>query len=246
MSRTVCWFSCGAASAVATKLTLATEPAAEVVYTDPGSEHPDNERFLADCETWFGKTVTVLRSSVYADTWDVWRRRGVIRLHHGGSPCTGEMKRALRFEFQRPTDIQVFGFTEEERDRADRLREQNFELDMRFPLIEAGLSKADTLAMVERAGIEMPAMYRLGYSNNNCIGCPKGGMGYWNKIRRDFPDVFDRMAALEREVGSSIFNEGGRPLFLDELATDRGRHDEPTPECSLLCHLAELNLESAE
>ncbi len=55
--------------------------------------------------------------------------------------------------------------------------------------------------MIERAGIELPAMYKLGYRNNNCIGCPKGGMGYWNKIRVDFPEVFERMAALQRELG---------------------------------------------
>ncbi len=37
-------------------------------------------------------------------------------------------------------------------------------------------------------------MYDLGYPNNNCIGCVKGGMGYWNKIRKDFPEVFQKRA----------------------------------------------------
>ena len=47
--RTVVWFSAGAASAVAAKLTLAkaTGPV-DVVYTNPGSEHPDNQRFELD------------------------------------------------------------------------------------------------------------------------------------------------------------------------------------------------------
>lgn len=35
-------------------------------------------------------------------------------------------------------------------------------------------------------------MYDLGYANNNCIGCVKGGIGYWNKIRIDFPEESDR------------------------------------------------------
>jgi hypothetical protein len=46
--RTIVWFSAGAASAVAAKLTLAEGPAV-LAYTNPGSEHPDNERFIADC-----------------------------------------------------------------------------------------------------------------------------------------------------------------------------------------------------
>jgi hypothetical protein len=99
--------------------------------------------------------------------------------------------------------------------------------------------------MVDRAGIELPVMYRLGYLNNNCIGCPKGGMGYWNKIRRDFPETFERMAALEREIGASVLRSNGQQLFLDELDPTRGNHaDEPSFECSLLCTIAEENYET--
>ena len=50
-------------------------------------------------------------------------------------------------------------------------------------------------------------MYKLGYNNNNCIGCVKGGIGYWNKIRVDFPAEFDRMAELERKIGHAVLKE---------------------------------------
>jgi hypothetical protein len=83
-------------------------------------------------------------------------------------------------------------------------------------------------------------MYKLGYKNNNCIGCVKGGMGYWNKVRRDFPAVFDHMAQLEREVGNSIFYKHGKHLWLDELPPNAGHHeDERLPECGVLCQLEE-------
>ena len=85
-------------------------------------------------------------------------------------------------------------------------------------------------------------MYRLGYLNNNCIGCPKGGMGYWNKIRRDFPETFERMANLERDIGATVLRSKGESLYLDELDPARGNHaDEPSFECSLLCTTAEEN-----
>ena len=94
--------------------------------------------------------------------------------------------------------------------------------------------------MIDRAGIELPVMYKLGYQNNNCIGCPKGGMGYWNKIRKDFPEVFNRMAVLERTLDNTVLRSGGKPLFLDELDPNRGNHaSEPSFECSLLCSVAE-------
>ena len=60
MSRIVCRFSCGAASAVATKLILARYPAEQVVIFNAfiAEEHPDNRRFLVDCERWFAHSVT--------------------------------------------------------------------------------------------------------------------------------------------------------------------------------------------
>jgi hypothetical protein len=83
-------------------------------------------------------------------------------------------------------------------------------------------------------GLKRPAMYDLGYSNNNCIGCVKGGMGYWNKIRKDFPKVFESRAKLEREIGHSCLNG----VFLDELDPNRGKmEDEISTDCGIMCYL---------
>ena len=78
----------------------------------------------------------------------------------------------------------------DEKHRADRLYENMPEQDHAFPLIERKMSKEDAHAVLTASGIKRPLMYDLGYSNNNCVGCVKGGMGYWNKIRADFPEVF--------------------------------------------------------
>lgn len=246
-NRTVVWFSAGAASAVAAKLIIAEKPEElHIVYTDPGSEHPDNKRFMSECEEWFGYPITYLKSDKYKDTWDVWEKQRFL-VSPQGAMCTIELKKKIRRNFQEHDDIQVFGYTAEEQNRADRFREQNPEVNLRTPLIEHGLKKKDCLAIIDRAGIELPEMYKLGYKNNNCIGCPKGGIGYWNKIRVDFPEVFDRMAKLERELDMSILrsekglgNRKKERLFLDELQPGRGRYSaESDFECSLLCSVAE-------
>lgn len=243
--RHVVWFSAGAASAVAAKIVLSeNHEEAVLVYTDPGSEHPDNHRFIKDCEQWFGHPVLQLKNEKYEDTWDLWSKRRFL-VSPAGAMCTTELKKKLRQRFQRHDDIQVFGYTVEEKHRADRFREQNPEVNLVTPLIERGLKKEDCLAMIHRAGIELPSMYKLGYRNNNCIGCVKGGMGYWNKIRVDFPEVFDRMANLERDIGATVLRSDGEQVFLDELEPDRGKHDnEPDIECSLFCVLAEDEINS--
>ena len=103
-----------------------------------------------------------------------------------------------------------------------------------FPLIEKGLLKEDAHAISKQLGLKRPLMYDLGYNNNNCIGCIKGGMGYWNKIRKDFPDVFDARAKLERLVGHSII----KGVYLDELSSDAGKGQAPIVEdCNIMCQI---------
>lgn len=239
MSRVVAWFSCGVTSAVAATLTLERYPDAILAYCDTGSEHPDNVRFLADCERWLGTKILVLKSKKYKDIWDVFEKRRFLNSPKGAL-CTVELKKLVRRDFEDLDDLQIFGFDVSEKERAARFVENNPEVKTWFPLIEAGLTKAECLKMIAAAGIELPAMYRLGYRNNNCIGCVKGGAGYWNKIRRDFPEVFARMAAMERTLNAAInktqTKDGERKkVFLDELSPTAGRHKDLEISCGLFC-----------
>jgi hypothetical protein len=74
-------------------------------------------------------------------------------------------------------------------------------------LIERGLSKQDCFHFLDAQKIRLPEMYRLGFNNANCIGCPKGGMGYWNRVKRLFPERFEEMAALQRELAALMRND---------------------------------------
>lgn len=251
--RIVCWFSCGAASAVATKLAIAENAGKlplEIYYCHVVEEHPDNLRFLRDCEAWFGLPVTILRNEKYGGSiYEVFRQSRYL-VGPGGAKCSQELKKRLRLQMQRPGDRHVFGYTAEEQERENRLIDGDPTLNVWSPLIERGLSKGDVKAMVERAGIAPHAMYALGYANANCIGCVKGGTGYWNRIRKDFPEVFARMAATERALGRQVCKEttGERNrVWLDELDPDAGsfEHDQPG-ECGIFCYLAEQEFSACE
>lgn len=243
--RIVSWFSCGAASAVATKLAIeANRGAVLVVRCWIAEEHPDNERFALDCEKWFGQPILTLKNEKYGGSVDEVIRKDRFIAGRDGAPCTLKLKKDVRRAFQRPSDIQVFGYTADEQDRYDGFVDANNDVQSWPVLIEHGLTHADCLAMVQRAGIELPVMYRLGYKHNNCMGCVKGGAGYWNKVRVDFPERFATMARAERVVNHSIIRlqtDGiRRPVFLDELPPDAGRYqDEPEIQCGINCELAE-------
>jgi len=241
MTRTVVWFSCGAPSAVAAKLTLSRGPAVIARIVIP-SEHEDNERFSADVERWIGCGLTRLCSNRYADTWDVWERRRFISGPQGAL-CTTELKKMVRQDFQEPDDIQVFGYTVEERDRADLFRENNPDIMLATPLIDAGLTKEDCWALIVRAGIEIPILYRLGFRNNNCMPCAKATSPvYWNRVRQHFPERFDRMAQLSRLLKVRMTRMAGERVFLDELPDVVPAGVEPDIECSLMCAIAEQEM----
>ena len=243
--RRVRWFGCGAASAVAIALDLRVHPGGVIAYCETGAEHPDNERFLSDCERWWGAKVIRLRSDEYTDTWDVWERRRFIS-GPDGAPCTGILKVAPRHEFQQADDIHVFGYTCDALDqtRAKRLAETFFELTIENPLIKAGIDKAACLAIVDGAGIPLPVLYSLGFPNNNCMPCGKAtSPNYWAAVREHFPDQFARMTELSRRLGARLTRIANVRMFIDEIPMDWPTLDPLAPACDFLCHLAAKDLE---
>lgn len=242
MSRVVSWFSCGAASAVATKLAKAQFSDREFIIARCviDEEHEDNDRFASDCELWFGQEIVNLTSAKHGSSIEALfdRRKGMSFIH--GAPCTMLLKKEVREDFQRPTDTHVFGYCAEEQARWDSFLDAN-NIQAVAPLIERGLEHRDALAMVERAGIKLPTMYLLNYHHNNCKGCVKSkGAGYWNKVRTDFPVVFHRRAEQSRRLGVRLVEVDGERIFLDELPAGIGRYqDEPEIQCGIFCEMAQ-------
>lgn len=226
----VSWFSAGVSSFIACYLSKDVD---KVIYIDIANQHPDSMRFVHDCEDLLGRDIEILRSEKYSSVDDVIERKRYIN-GPSGAPCTMELKKRVRQKWERENFDRftyVWGYDRDERARAERMDAASIAAN-EFPLIEHGLSKADCHAICESLGLRRPVMYDLGYPNNNCVGCVKGGMGYWNHIRRDFPDVFARRAEQERSIGHSCI----KGVFLDELAPDRGRMDmEVMPSCSFMC-----------
>ena len=242
-ARIVCHFSCGAASAVAAKLTLAEFGHDRVVILNAFlvEEHPDNRRFLRDCEGWLDHPIVQLKDEKYgASAHEVWKKKRFMVNGVWGAPCSMELKRAVIEAHCLPGDIHVMGFTKEEAQRAARFK------GLKLPLIEANLSHDDCLEMVRRAGLELPMMYKLGYNNANCIGCPKGGEGYWNKIRQDFPERFAEVMAIQESIGPGAYffrnRKTGERYGLSQLQPGQGRHSEPLPSCSFFCEMAEQSI----
>lgn len=236
-SLTVSWFSAGVSSAVATKLII--DEIDKIIYTHIDDQHEDTMRFVRECEQWFGKEIEILQSP-YKSVSAVLRNHFYVGI--GGAECTRVLKKRVRQDWERDQNIfdltYIWGMDCQEAERLERVRQAMPEQNHRCPLIEQSISKEHAHQILKASGIARPAMYDLGYHNNNCVGCVKGGMGYWNKIRQDFPEVFAERAALERESGRQMING----VFLDELDPERGRHAGPiVDDCGIFCELEKLS-----
>jgi len=233
----ISWFSGGITSAVATKIALGSYDNVVPIFIETGGHHEDMPRFIKDCEKWFNKEILVLQDKRFKDHIDLCEKLKVVNFI-SGAECSRTLKKKVRMKYEKTVDFagQVFGFEfdKKEINRAVRFEEQNPHTKPLFPLIGKRLTKAGCMDLVERAGIEAPTMYKLGYSNNNCVGCVKGGKGYWNKIKQDFPETFERMATVERKIGRTCIKD----QYLDELDPASGRHKlPPMPECDLFCEI---------
>lgn len=241
MSRTIVWFSRGAASAIAWKIAKRKYPNCIAVYCATGSEHTDSDRFQAEWCRVMNDNVLTIKSDEYSDTWDVWQKtRWLAGIN--GARCTGELKVAPRVEFQRPDDVHVFGYTFDAPDiaRAKRLRDNYFEMKIETPLIDAGLTKQAVLAMVQSAGVDIPAMYKMGFQNNNCIPCVKAtSPDYWSLVRKTHPEEFERMVKLSRELNVKLCRIHSKRSFIDEIPKDWPVTNPIVQACDFLCQMSD-------
>ena len=233
--KTISWFSAGVSSAVATKIYI--DKVDKIFYTHIEDQHPDTARFIAECAEWFGKPVETLQSP-YKTVENALLGAGGKGYVNGryGAPCTRLLKRRVRreWELDQKDLTYVWGIDVDEKERAEKLRKAMPEQEHIFPLIDNNITKEEAHKTLKASGIKRPVMYDLGYHNNNCIGCVKGGMGYWNKIRIDFPDVFDSRAKLERKIGGTCI----KGVYLDELDKNKGRHSAIVcEECGIFCEI---------
>ena len=106
MGKIVCWFSGGITSTVATKLALERYEDVEIIFFETGSHHPDNDRYFAECEKWFGQPIIVLRDENHEDIYSIFNEKRFINSPYG-APCTQILKRKVRQRWEDEVEQQV-------------------------------------------------------------------------------------------------------------------------------------------
>lgn len=271
MKKVIAWWSGGITSAVTCKICIDTYGLenVRVIFIDTFNEDEDTYRFKKDCEVLYGKeieTITLIGDK-YKSIQDVWIKHKSLNVAKG-AVCSSELKRSVREKWQKNNeyDLQAFGFEIEEINRAKSMKLNHSKAKPIFPLLLFGYSKKDCIKIIEDYGVEVPRMYHLGFHNNNCFktGCVQGGIGYWQKIRDEYPDKFDAMAEMEHKLtelkGEPVTmlkdqsNEAKQSknqlLFLKphpdypnikDISMIKGREVKPLFECNGFCGVNDLS-----
>jgi len=264
------WWSGGVTSAVTCKLCIDIYGVENVrlIFIDTFNEDDDTYRFKKDCEKWYNKDIeTITRvgeGKKYEKIQDVWYKYKSLNVA-GGAVCSSELKRQLRKEWEKENtyEAQAFGFDVDEIRRVKSMV-NNYKKTAKpiFPLLMYGLNKKDCVQIVLDAELKLPRAYVLGFLNNNCLntGCVQGGIGYWQKMKRDIPRNFDEMAKVEHELtqmkGEPVTmlkdqSKDGGLVFLKphkdypnikDISMMKGREPQPLTDCNgLACGVKDLD-----
>lgn len=265
----VAWWSGGVTSAVTCKLCIEWlgSDNVRIIFIDTKNEDEDTYRFKNDCERWYLAPIETISNPDFSNIQEVWYKNVSLNVAHGAK-CSQMLKRIVRERWQRENKFsyQAFGFDTEEVHRARSMKLNHPASVPIFPLISELLRKKECIKIIEAAKIEIPATYRLGYQNNNCwkTGCVQGGIGYWQKIKKEFPDKFDNMAKVEHDLtdlrGSPVTmlkdqSKGGGLVFLKphpkypnvkDISMMRGREVAPLVDCNGFCGTNDLQKAETE
>lgn len=257
MKKVICWWYGGVTSAVACFLAIKLfgKYNCRVIFLDTGNESKDTYRFKKDCEKWYGIKIETLSGlgKKFKTIQDVWFHFKSLNVAHGAI-CSSTLKRDVRIAWQKENEYkyQVFGFDIDETKRAKSMTLNYPGAKAIYPLLMHGLSKKMCIEMIEQANIEIPVMYKYGFHNNNCFktGCVQGGIGYWQKMKREFPDKFKVMAKVEHDLtelkGEPVTmlkdqSKDGGLLFLlphpdypeiKDISMKKGREPKPLMDCN--------------
>lgn len=259
----ICWWSGGVTSAVACKIAIDIWGIdfVRIVFIDTYNEDSDTYRFKNDCEKWYEKKIESISNPDYQNIEEVWQKYKGLNISVGAT-CSLHLKMKTREQFQKENNFsyQVFGFDIDEPKRVKSFTGSYEKINPIYPLLLFGYTKRKCIDIIEEEGMRIPRAYQWGFNNNNCLkrGCVQGGIGYWQKMKKMFPDKFYAMAKVEHD----LTNQKGRPVtmlkdqgkdgglvflmphkdfpLVKDISMMKGKEPKPLMECNGFCGTNDL------
>jgi hypothetical protein len=254
MSRVIVALSGGKASAWCADWAFRNYSKSEIVlyFNDTKWEHPDLYRFLHDLSRHFDHPITEDSDGRSPEQLFYYNSA----LANNRMPFCSKTLKAKRLQkFYQDGDVLVFGIGAGEPRRAQRIVEvyQHTAVKtgkwpvVRLPLVEENVLPCKLDEFLVEAKIEVPLLYRFGFTHNNCSGgCVRAGKRQWKLLYEKLPAVYAERERVEREVRAcfdkdiSFFKDETLEEFRHriergELSSVYGEPENEEQECIGIC-----------
>lgn len=205
-----------------------------LVFCDTQWEHPLTDRYVWEFARAAGVRLKVLGSEGMLNLCLRKKRPPSTKARF----CTEELKLKPFRAYVRSlhaqgidTVVWVGERAEESKARAAKCSEEHsdyYDCEMRRPLLS--WTWQDVVDIHQRHGIPLNPLYKLGFGRVGCMPCIMANKPELRAIAERFPEVYDKVADLERKVGRTWAGPGDIPdRFCSAVAVAKDGRRVPIP-----------------
>ena len=175
-----------------------------LLFTDTLIEDEDLYRFLDDTVKKF--QCEYVRISDGRTPWQVYKDVRFLGNSRQAN-CSHELKQKpakkyIKENFNPDQCVLYLGidWSEEHRTKAPKKNWMPYQIE--FPMCEEPyLDKLDIIKMLQKEQIELPRLYKMGFSHNNCGGfCCRAGIGHFANLYEQLPERYIDCEKKEQEI----------------------------------------------
>lgn len=164
-----------------------------LVFCDTKTEDEDLYRFIQETSDFIGVKLETISDG--RNIWELFEDRN----YHSNSRvdhCSHYLKRKIFRDYMEETanknsDTIVFGIDHKEAHRMEKINQNWHPWKTLAPLVDKHVTREDILDVLDRAGIEPPRLYEMGFPHNNCGGfCVKTGQKQMKLLLEKFPERY--------------------------------------------------------
>ena len=164
----------------------------EVVFCDHGGDYPETYDYVEYIQKELNIDITVLKIDIggHGNLYEWFTNYKMIPIYRW-RVCTIESKIKPYSKYVETPCVSYQGITWDERKRA---RENKVsEIDNRFPMVDAELTRNDAIKLIEKTGLKVPM-------RSGCWFCPFQGKEQWRYLYENHNELFLKAIKLEENA----------------------------------------------
>lgn len=206
-------------TAMLLRLIAEEKPVDEIVFFDTGWEFPQMTEHVDLLEKNIGRGITRLHPEKSFEYWMIQhpvrnrKTKEVNRIGYGWPSAYRRWCTRIKIDtidkYLSNDDIRYIGYAADEMHRMNTASALSKPYEFRYPLYEWGMTEQDCLEYCLERGYSWGGLYGI-FRRVSCFCCPLQRIGELKKLRKHYPNLWQRMLDMEDRIK---YPEGIQPGF---------------------------------